>query len=78
VILDDDELDEVNTRDKTEGVSGDIKTRYIEQDPNPYNIFATPELPPGSIKFINISSLWFDIEIGYYIKTPVSKFRFYK
>jgi hypothetical protein len=57
MILNDNKLNKVYTRDKAEGAIINVDIRHIEWDAGLYNTFATLELTLGLAKSINAFSL---------------------
>jgi hypothetical protein len=57
MILDNNELDEAYTRDKTKGAIIDVDTGHIRWDASLYNTFVTLKLALRLAKSINASSL---------------------
>jgi hypothetical protein len=80
MILDDDESDEADTKDKAEDTSGDPNTRRIKRDTSPHNTLTTAELAPGLAKATDTPCLeeWFDLKKGCYVYEPVSVLRSYE
>jgi hypothetical protein len=79
VILDsDDDLDEADTRGKTEGASSDIDPKYIKRDVSLHDPFVTLEPALAPTEPINASGPWYDVKEDRYIKEPALGLRPYK
>ena len=70
MILYNDDLGEVVTRNEAESTFGNVDTRRIKRNASLHNTFATSECTLTPIESIDASCLWYDVEEGRYIKEP--------
>jgi hypothetical protein len=71
ILNNNNNLDNADTKDKAEGASSDINTKYIKRDASLHDPFITLELASALIEPINASGPWYNIKEGRYIKEPL-------